>query len=334
MKHRYIGETGLKVSELAFGVWTVSTGWWGRIDRPDAIRLLEEAHEAGVTLFDTADTYGLGEGEEVLRDALGKKRHEIVIGTKFGYDWYTHQERTGHQERPQRWDAEFVRYACEESLRRLGTDYTDLYQLHNPRVATIRDDELFDTLDTLVKEGKVRYVGAALGPDIGWREEGEAAMTERHVASLQVIYSVIEQQPARQFFSTAHQERTGLLSRVPHASSVLTDEFVEQAKVEFDPSDHRAHRKREWLDEAFRKREKVLFIARETGRTLAQAAIQFALSEPSIASVLPNIITPQQLSEYTAATDVPPLTPAELAELYRLYDEEFQHLEAIQPQQG
>ena len=116
MKYRYIGETELNVSEVAFGVWTVSTGWWGRIDRPDAIRLLQEAHEAGITLFDTADTYGLGAGEEVLRDALGKKRHELVIATKFGYDWYAHQERTRHKERPQRWDAEFIRYVGAERV--------------------------------------------------------------------------------------------------------------------------------------------------------------------------------------------------------------------------
>jgi aryl-alcohol dehydrogenase-like predicted oxidoreductase len=334
VKYRRLGETNLNVSEIAFGLWTVSTGWWGRVDKPDAIRLLQQAHEAGITLFDTADTYGLGDGEEVLQEALASKRHDILISTKFGYDWYANRERTGHKERPQRWDAEFVRYACEQSLLRLGSDYIDLYQLHNPRLDTVRDDELFDTLDALVKEGKVRHVGVALGPDIGWREEGEAAMNERNVASLQIIYSIIEQQPARQFFPTAHEQGTGLLSRVPHASEVLTDEFVEQAKVEFDPSDHRAHRKREWLDEAFRKREKVLFIAQATGRTLAQAAIQFALSEPNVAGVLPNIVTQQQLHEYVSAADVPPMEREELDELYRLYDEEFHQLEAIQPQRG
>jgi aryl-alcohol dehydrogenase-like predicted oxidoreductase len=105
-------------------------------------------------------------------------------------------------------------------------------------------------------------------------------------------------------------------------------------KVEFDPSDHRAHRKREWLDTAFRKREKVLFIAQGTGRTLAQAAIQFCLSEPSIAAVLPNIVRQAQLDEFAAATEVPPLTKDDLAELYRLYDEEFAALEAIQPQRA
>ena len=334
MKYRTLGPTDLSVSEVGFGVWSVSTGWWGKVEKPGAIRLLQQALEAGVTLFDTADTYGEGYGEELLREALGKRRQEIVIGTKFGYDWYNNLSREGHRERPQRWDAEFIRYACEQSLRRLGTDYIDLYQLHNPRLETIRNDEVFATLETLVKEGKLRYYGAAIGPDIGWKAEGEASMTERHVPSMQVIYSIIEQQPARDFFVTAREQKTGLLARVPHASEILTDQFEEQAKIEFDPADHRAHRKQEWLDLAFRKRSKVKFIAQGTGRTLAQAAIQFSLSEPAITSVLPNIVNEAQLLEYAKGSDAPPLRSDEVAELHRLYDEEFASLEAVQPQRA
>jgi aryl-alcohol dehydrogenase-like predicted oxidoreductase len=332
MKYRQLGTTNLNLSEVAFGVWSVSTGWWGHVDKPDAIRLLKDAQELGVNFFDTADTYAQGYGEEIMQEAFGKSRHGIIIGTKFGYD--LEAPREGHKERPQKWDPEFIRAACESSLRRMGTDYIDLYQLHNPRVGTVRDDAVFDTLESLVKEGKVRYVGVALGPDIGWFEEGEASMLERNVNSVQVIYSIIEQQPARQFFSIARKQKTGLLARVPHASEILTDAFTGKAKVEFDPSDHRAHRKQEWLDKAFQKREKVLFIAQEMGRTLAQAAIQFVLTEVQVASVLPNIVTKEQLVEFTTATGVPPINAEELAELHRLYDEEFQALEAIQPQRG
>ncbi len=334
MQYRQLGPTDLSISTVAFGVWSVSTGWWGKVEKPDAIRLLQQALELGVTLFDTADTYAEGYGEELLGEALGKRRHDIVIGTKFGYDWYNQQPREGHRERPQRWDAEFIRYACEQSLRRLGTDYLDLYQLHNPRIETIQNDEVFDTLDALVEEGKVRYYGTALGPDIGWRAEGDASMAERRVPSMQIIYSIIEQQPARYFFPTANQEGTGLLARVPHASEILTDQFENQAKVEFDPSDHRAHRRQEWLDTAFRKREKVKFIAQGTGRTFAQAAIQFCLSEPAIAAVLPNIVTEAQLREFAAGADAPPLTEEELTELHRIYNEDFAALEAIQPQRA
>ena len=334
MKYRKLGTTDLTVSEVAFGVWTVATGWWGKVEKDDAVRLLRNAVEQGVTLFDTADTYADGYGEEILRDAFPKqKRQDVIICTKFGYDLKT--ERWGHhKERRQRWDPEFIREACEDSLRRLGTDYVDLYQLHNPRLDTVNDDLVFETLDALVKEGKIRHYGVALGPDIGWQAEGEAAMNERHIQSLQIIYSIIEQQPARAFFPTAHANETGLLARVPHASEILTDEFTNQVKVEFDASDHRAHRKQEWLDTAFEKRSLVLFIAEQTGRSLAQAAIQFCLSEPHIAAVLPNIVRQDQLDEFTAGSDVPPLAPDEITELHHLYDDVFATLEEIQPQRA
>ncbi len=321
MKYRRLGKTDLEVSEVAFGVWTVSTGWWGRIDEGDAVRLLKEAFDLGITLFDTADTYGNGAGEEVLAKALGPHRHEIVIGTKFGYDWYSQPQREGHKERPQRWDAEFIRYACEQSLRRLGIDYIDLYQLHNPRIDSVRSEEVFTTLEALVQEGKVRYYGVALGPDIGWEAEGEASMRERRVPFLHIIYSILEQEPARFFFPIAPETETGLLARVPHASEILTDKFAE--KPTFDANDHRAHRKQEWLDQAMRKREQVTFLTQDTGRSLAQAAIKFCLAEPTIAAVFPNITNRGELQEYARATEMRDLTQEELQRLFALYDNNF-----------
>ncbi len=334
MQYRTLGLTDLNLSVVGFGVWSVSTGWWGKVEKPDALKLLRNAHELGVNFYDTADTYGQGYGEEILREAFNKTRHDIIIGTKFGYD--LNAPRDGHhKERPQKWDTEFVRSAVENSLRRLGTDYIDLYQLHNPRLNAIQNDALFSLLDDLVQEGKLRWYGTALGPDIGWKDEGDASMAERKIPSMQIIYSIIEQQPARHFFPSAHEHSTGLIARVPHASEILTDEFVNKSKVEFDPSDHRSHRQREWLDEAFKKREKVLFIADNSNeRKLSQAAIQFCLAEPSISTVLPNIVRQDQLEEFTAASETLPLSSEEIMELNRLYDEEFSALEIIQPQRA
>ena len=149
MKYRQLGKTDLNLSEVGFGVWTVGTSWWGKIEEPQGINLLRQAYDLGINFFDTGDTYGEGYGEEILAKAMKPERHNIVIGTKFGYDFYTHLVREGHQERPQKWTPGFVRYACEQSLRRLDTDYIDLYQLHNPKMDAIEDDELFDTLDEL-----------------------------------------------------------------------------------------------------------------------------------------------------------------------------------------
>ena len=121
MKFRKMPRTELVLSEVGFGVWTVATNWWGKIDDADKKALLENAVEEGINFFDTADTYGDGLGEEILAEVLGHKRNEIIIGTKFGYDIYDPTPRDGHKERSQKFDKEFVKYACEQSLRRLGT---------------------------------------------------------------------------------------------------------------------------------------------------------------------------------------------------------------------
>ena len=321
MKYRHLPRTELDLSEIGFGLWTVATNWWGHIEESDKVLLLQRAFDQGVNFFDTADIYGDGYGEEILFKSLDRQRHEIVISTKFGYDFYNSPPRVGHQERTQRFEPAFICYACEQSLRRLKTDYIDLYQFHNPRISAIERDEVFKTLEDLVQEGKIRYYGVALGPDIGWFEEGEAAMRYRNVHSLQVIYSILEQEPAHRFFPIAEEEEVGLISRVPHASEVLTNRF-DQPLV-FSPTDHRAHRKQGWLEKALKKAQMVKFLAEDTDRTLAQAAIKFCLTQRSIVSVLPNFTTLEELAEYTSAPETPDLSAEERERLEELWQGGF-----------
>ena len=221
MKFRQLPRTDLVLSEVGFGVWTVATNWWGKLEDAERAALLENAVELGINFFDTADTYGDGFGEEILAKVLGHRRNDLVIATKFGYDIYDPTPRDGHRERPQKFDREFVKFACEQSLRRLDTDYIDLYQVHNPRVEALERDELFETLEQLKFEGKIRHFGVALGPDIGWFEEGVMSMRERQVDSLQIIYSILEMEPAIDFFPIADECEVGLLSqgapRLEHA---------------------------------------------------------------------------------------------------------------------
>ncbi len=120
MRTREFGETGITASEVGFGLWTISTGWWGEHSDEDAIRLLREAYDLGITLFDTADTYGEGRGETLLARALGHVRDRVTIATKFGYDIYSPWERKGHVERPHDWSPEYIRYALDQSLARLA----------------------------------------------------------------------------------------------------------------------------------------------------------------------------------------------------------------------
>ena len=322
MKFRKLPRTDLVLSEVGFGVWTVGTNWWGKIEDADKAALLENAVEEGINFFDTADTYGDGFGEEILATVLGHKRNDIVIATKFGYDIYDPTPRDGHKERAQKFDKEFVKYACEQSLRRLGTDYIDLYQAHNIKLADLERDELFETLEQLQFEGKIRHYGVALGPDIGWVEEGEYTLTQRQVASAQVIYSIMEQDPAKHFMTLAEENEVGLLSRVPHASNTLTGEFDDGLPT-FDADDHRAHRKNEWLEEAMKKVARVRFLVQEDTRTMAQSAIQFVLKQPSIISVLPNFTNLSELKEYTSALETPEISDEEQAKLDELWEHGF-----------
>ena len=321
MKYRKLGKTDLELSEVGFGVWTVSTGWWGKLEERDSIALLNKAKDLGITFFDTADTYAEGYGEEIMVKALGAHRHELVIGTKFGYDFYSNEERTGHSERKQDFSPEFIRYACEQSLRRLNTDYIDLYQLHNPRLSALESDDLFETLEDLVKEGKIRHYGSAIGPDLGWYEEGEASMKERHVPSLQIIYSILEQEPAKWFFPIADDEETGLLSRVPHASGMLDGTYTKDTV--FDPTDHRSHRRQAWLDTTLKKVAYLDFLTEDSDATIGQVAIKFVLAQGRIATVLPNIVSEEQLVEFAAAPHTPELEAEKLARLDELFENNF-----------
>ncbi len=322
MKYRTAGRTGIQVSAVGFGLWTVSTTWWGIEDEDYGLDLLRQAYDLGITFFDTADTYGNGKGETMLAEALGSVRHRIVIATKFGYDFYRYGEkRTGQRELPQNFSPSYVRFAVEESLRRLRTDYIDIYQLHNPRMWAVDSDELFGTLEDLKAEGKIRAYGAALGPAIGWEPEGLAAMRKRRVGTLQIIYNMLEQDPGRRLLAAAEEEGVGILVRVPHSSGLLEGKFT--AETTFPPTDHRSHRPREWLTDGLKKLEKLTFLTEGTGRTIGQAAIQFILASPAAASVLPNIYDAEQLREFAEAPDTPPLTQEELDRIATLYEDNF-----------
>lgn len=322
MQYRKLGRTDIEMSAVGFGLWTVSTTWWGITDDEYGVDLLRKAYDLGITFFDTADTYGNGKGETMLARALGPVRDRITIATKFGYDFYNYgQERTGQRELPHDFSPKFVRYAVEQSLRRLETDYIDLYQLHNPRMSAVDSDELFATLDDLLREGKIRSYGVALGPAIGWEEEGLAAMEKRNVHCVHTIYNMLEQDPGRRFFPLARERGAGILVRVPHSSGLLEGKYTEETT--FAPTDHRSHRPRQWLTDGLKKLERLEFLTEGTGRTIGQAAIQFILAEPSVTSVLPNIYNEEQLREFAAASDTPPLTSEELERIADLYEHNF-----------
>lgn len=329
MRKRIFPGTDLKVSEIGFGVWTVSTSWWGNYTDEEACRLLRKALDLGITFFDTADTYGNGRGETLMAQAFGEVRRKITIATKFGYNFYNYSgERQGQKELPQEFLPRFIRFACEQSLKRLGTDYIDLYQMHNPKFDALARDEVYETLDDLRREGKIRYYGIALGPAIGWLEEGLYTMRTRAASSIQMIYNLLEQEPGRDFLREAEGRDVGFVVRVPHSSGLLEGKYTEETI--FSKDDHRSHRKREWLTEGLKKLKQLEFLTQETGRTIGQTALKFVLAHEKIMSALPNIYNDEQLEEFAAASETPDLTREELEKIAELYENRF-YLETLQP---
>jgi aryl-alcohol dehydrogenase-like predicted oxidoreductase len=318
MRYRELGTSGIRVSEVGFGLWTVATKWWEVVTEEEGIRLLREAFDLGVTLYDTADTYGNGLGETLLRKALGEKRDQVVIATKFGYDWQGYSgERTGERELPKNVTPPFVRRAVEGSLLRLGTEVIDNYQVHNIRLSEAKRDDLFALLEDLRQEGKIRSYGVALGPAIGWLEEGQAVLSTRHIAALHMIYNLLEQEPGRVLAAEARARGVGLLARVTHSSGLLEGKYTEDTV--FGLHDHRRHRPRQWLLDGLRKVKPLQFLTADGQRTLGQAALKWLLADPTVSSTLPNIYNRDQLLEFCAAPATPDLTAEELRRVADLY---------------
>jgi aryl-alcohol dehydrogenase-like predicted oxidoreductase len=325
MRYRRLGQSDVQVSEVGFGVWTVVTTWWGITDEAYGKSLMQRALDRGITFFDTADAYSSGRGEVLLAEALGHRRDQIVIGTKFGYDFYNHDNpNRGQRELPQDFSPEFIRFACEESLKRLNTDHIDLYQMHNPKMAHVASDDVYAVLEELKAEGKIREYAAALGPRIGWEEEGLVTIREHNVPIVHMIYNLLEQDPGRAFLDAAEGRRTHFVIRVPHSSGMLEGNLT--ADTVFPPSDHRSHRPKEWLIEGLRKIETLGFLSGDM--TLGQAALKWLLADPLIDSVLPNIYNEAQVDEFAAAPDGRDLSSEELERLARLYAANFDPKEA------
>jgi aryl-alcohol dehydrogenase-like predicted oxidoreductase len=365
MRYRTLHGTNLKVSELGLGTWTFTTGWWGNYTDEEGQRLVRAAIERGINYIDTADAYGNGRGETVLAPVL-EEHPELIVGTKFGYDFYNNPERPrGQRELPQNMSPEFIRFACEQSMKRLGVDHIAIYQPHNPRVVVLMQDEHWETLERLKEEGKISSYGPSLGPAIGWRDEGVYAAAVRRAPLTQMIYNVLEQDPGREFILAAERgpsyagvaeamrgetnkrtcERSSayddtfrawksdpgpqFLIRVTHSSGMLEGKYT--LETTFDESDHRSHRPRSWLVEGVQKVERLASMCNERGVTIGQLALLWLYAHPSIVSALPNIYDEAQLEQFAAASQHAPLDDDEMERIHTLYERNFDVTPYVEP---
>jgi aryl-alcohol dehydrogenase-like predicted oxidoreductase len=327
MKYRKLGKSDIKVSEIGFGAWAIALDWWGgkKIDDQDAIKMLKRAYDLGINFYETADIYGNGKSEKLISQAFkGMNREELVYSTKWGYDIYS-SKQVGHNEIPQKHDTDFLQYALQKSMDRLQTDYIDVYSLHNPKMGAIQNDSLFQSLDSLTLDGKIRSYGVALGPAIGWIEEGLLATRTRNITCLQTVYNILEQDPGRAFFDAAHQNEVGIIVRVPDASGILTGKV--KADTAFDKNDHRGNRKREWILEALQKVEKMRNIAESKGLNISELAFKFILSRREISVVLPTVLDIAEIETIADMSDGNYLDEQVMLQISELYNNNF-HLKS------
>lgn len=314
MRYRILGKTGLRVSELSFGVYSV-TGMYGDLGEDKAAKILRLAAELGINLFDTADMYGRGYGEKILRRAFGDSVKEILVGTKVGYDFYSNPEKPAR-----RYDPEYLEFAVRMSIERVGKRPLDLLQIHNPPPEELRRPELYAKLRELVEKGYVDHVGIALGPEKHVAHEAEEALAHEEVESLQIVYNALEQLPGREIALKAHYRGLGILARVPHAGGILS-ERLRRGDVE-KLRDHRALRERAWLERAFNLYAKIRPLIESTGSTPGQAALRFILSSIPVSSVVLIATSEEELSEYVEASEQGPLSEDIVNKIVRLYEEE------------
>jgi aryl-alcohol dehydrogenase-like predicted oxidoreductase len=241
------------------------------------------------------------------------ERSKIEIGGKFGYDFYSDPGEAGsHRERKQDFSPKFMRFAIEQSFKRLGTDYLDLFMAHNIKLPQFRDD-MFAELEKLKDEGKIKVWGVSLGPAIGWREEGVKAMLDHDAKAVQTVYNMFEQNPGREFCEVARATHAGVLSRVHDNSSILKD--VVKIDTTIGESDHRKFRDQAWKVYGLKKLELVRHYASDNGMNVHQLACKWLLMDPVLTSITGTLLNEKEIKEAAEATEKPNLTKSELDQI-------------------
>jgi aryl-alcohol dehydrogenase-like predicted oxidoreductase len=278
MNKRRLGHSDLYVSEIGLGCMSLGT------DETKAIKLIHEALEQGVNYLDTADLYDRGRNEEFIGKALKGKRHEVIIATKVGNHWQEGKEGWT-------WDPSkaYIKQAVKESLRRLQTDYIDLYQLHG---GTINDpiDETIEAFEELKQEGVIRYYGiSSIRPNV-IREY----VKRSNIVSVMMQYSLLDRRP-EELFPLLHEHNISVIARGPLAKGILTERPLEMASEDVKTNGY--------LDYSYAEMEQLLPRMKTVASDLSLTAIalRFCLAHPVVATVIPGASRFEQLRENIAA---------------------------------
>ena len=323
MNYRPLGKTGLNVSEISFGTWAIG-GAWGQTDEKESLRALNKAMDEGVNFFDTADVYGDGRSERLLAQATKGKEDRIHIATKFCRAGDIHDLASYSEARVREW--------CEGSLKRLGRETIDLYQIHCPPLAILQEGSVFEVLDKLQREGKIR----AYGVSVESVEEGLFCLRQPGVQALQIIFNLFRRKPLEQLLPQAAEREVGLLVRLPLASGLLTGKFTNDSR--FESEDHRNFNRDGQhfnVGETFAglpfgkgvELAKELAWIAEGRDSMTRASLRWILDQPQISCVIPGFKNVAQVEDNLAAQAVPSFTEEEEARLASFYaDKVHEHI--------
>ncbi len=302
MRYRQLGRTGLSVSEIGFGSWAIGGPFeiagvplgWSNTSDDDSLAAIRRARDLGVNFFDTSDIYGLGRSESLLGIVLSRSREKVIISTKVG------NTRTGTGEFRKDFSKKHIFFAIDGSLKRLRTDYVDLYQVHNPTISDLEKEEVQEAMEQLQEWGKIRFWGISVATP----QDGVEVLRRGWGYTLQVLYNVLNQQPAEQLFPLAKEKGCGIIVRVPLASGLLSGKYT--AETTFGAQDVRQNfltpRR---LADAMEKIAEVKGIVTGVSKSLAEASLKFCLADDAVSTVIPGARNARQVESNVAASGEP-----------------------------
>ncbi len=328
IRTRKLGKSGIEVSAIGLGCWAIGGPlWylrdgerlplsWGKVDDKESIRTIHRALDLGITLFDTADAYGCGHSERILGQALEGRREDVIIATKFGsiFDETT-KTWLGHSHPNGIITQEFLRKACEASLKRLNTDYIDLYQLHWKDYDADLATGLLPVLEDLVSEGKIRYYGWST-PD---SKRLQGFVEGSHCTAIQYNYNILERNP--NMLALCEKLNQASIARGPFAMGLLTGKYSKESKIAKDDLRH------SWWnlqDGRQAKQLEMLEAIREiityNGRTMVQAALGWLLALSHHVIPIPGFKTMKQVEENIETLQFGPLTKEQMHEIDQILE--------------
>lgn len=296
MQYRQLGKSDLNVSQITFGCMSLGD------DQSYNTKLIHNAIDNGVNLFDTADLYQKGESERVLGRAIKRKRKDIYIATKVGNVW--REDGSGWDWNPTK---KYIIKAVEASLERLQTDYIDLYQLHG---GTLKDpiDDIISAFEKLKKAGKIRHYGiSSIRPNV-MREY----VAKGNITSIMMPYSLLDRRPEEGCFESLLDKNVGIIARGSLAKGLLAGKSSEVYQ--------------DYTEEEVQKVIDTIKNLSNFYRTPAQTALKFVIQEPAVTTIASGIRTEEQLKENLAFVDSPDLTSSEMAVLKGLLPPSFYSL--------